>query len=709
MKKQLSTLALGIALSLSFSGQSQSQRIQPCNTYAAMDEYFDVNPASRKLYDQNQELLQNLVNQKAQQNVAGKTAATVYTVPVVFHILHMGGAENVSDATVMSALNQVNSDFAKLGADANTVAAPFANLYVDSEIKLVLAKKDPNGNCTSGIIHRYDTRTDWSQGNISTNYIGLTWDPTKYLNVIVVKQIIPTGTVTGGGIIVGYTYKPGTWPTGALQDAIIYNYGFLTGLNNQRSLTHEVGHWFNLPHTFGNTNNPGVSCGDDAIADTPPTKGNFSSCPSSLSGNTCHSSGTHNVENIMDYSSCPKNFTQGQTTVMRTSLESTISGRSNLWSATNHVFTNINSTAECAPIAEFLSTTNSYTVCSGGSLTLRDYSYNGSITSYSWSGNANFANSTASLTSATFLTPGTATVSLTVANATGSSVKTRTIIVLDGTPGANPPYFESFEANPLPTGWSIQNLNAGSVTWAHTNAAAYDGANSYFINGSLMAGNQTDILEMPIIDLLNNPTDTLTFKYAYARKNSTHNDIFKVEMSGNCGGTWTTVFNPSAAAMASGSGGVSTSPFFPSLAQWKHVNLNIYPYFGNFLSFSSVKVRFSFTEAAGGTGNNIFLDAINFSGSPVGINELAKSISFRVFPNPSGGETTVKFSLQDAAVVKVELLDILGRVIIPSEEVNYTSGDHSVTFNTNNELGKGIYFVNLSHNGTKVTKKLIIK
>jgi len=708
MKKQISTIALSLALMASFLGYSQSQHIQPCNTYAAMDEHFAANPEARIKYEAAQAQLKKEELEKA--NISGKTAATVYTVPVVFHVLHLGGGENVSDQTCINALAQVNSDLAKQGADAGTVASPFVNLYINSDIKLMLAKKDPSGNCTSGIIHHYDSRTNWSQSAVGTNYTGITWDPTKYLNIIIVKQIIPTGTVTGGGIIVGYTYKPGTWPTGALQDAVVYNYGFLTGTSNLRSLTHECGHWFNLSHTFGNTNNPGVTCGDDGIADTPPTKGNFSSCPSSLTGNTCDGSGQQNVENIMDYSSCPKNFTQGQTTVMRNALASSVSGRNNLSSAGNLVATDVDGTSTCAPIAEFLSTNSSYTVCSGGTLTMKDFSYNGAITSYSWAtSNANIASPTASITQITFPTQGTTDVTLTVSNSTGSSTKVKTVTVLNGVAGIALPYSESFEASGLPPNWSINNLNGGSITWAQTSGAAYDGINSYFIDGTSNPGNQVDQLLMPVIDIKNNPNDSLTFMYAYARQTSTHNDVFKVEMSSDCGGTWGTVFNPAASTLASGSGGVTTNPFTPTLSQWKKVNLNIYPGWANYMNSPSVLVRFSFTEAAAGYGNNFYLDAIGFSGSAVGINELTKSISFMLYPNPANGEATIKFNLHDAANIKVDVVDVLGRNVLPAIENNFGAGEQTLSINKNKELSKGIYFVNLSLNGAKMSKKLIIE
>lgn len=698
----------------SLAGYSQSQAIQPCNTYQAMEERFKADPQARKSYEESQEKAYQEYLAAQKNNANGKTAATVYTVPVVFHILHQGGVENISDQTCITALNQINSDLAAAGPDASLVAAPYSSLYVNSDIKLMLAHKDPSGNCTSGIVHYYDSRTNWNQGNVGSNYTGITWDPTKYLNIIIVKQIIPTGTVTGGGIIVGYTYKPGTWPSGALQDAVVYNYGFLTGLQ-ARSLTHECGHWFNLSHTFGNTNNPGVSCGDDAIGDTPKTKGNFSTCPSSLSGNTCETNGQQNVENIMDYSSCPRNFTQGQTTVMRNALASATSGRSNLSSPTNLTATDVNGTATCAPVADFLSTTNTFTVCSGGSLTLKDFSYNGAITSYSWAGDngVNFAAPTASQTSATFPNQGVVNVTLTVSNGTGSSSKVRTVTVLNGVASIGLPYSEPFEASSTtPAGWVITNPNPGSVTWSLTNTASTGtGLNSFYLDGVNATVGQVDYLQMPMIDL-NTASDTaFSFMYAYARANTSNVDLFKVEASKDCGGTWGTLFNPSAASMASGSGGTTSTPFVPTLSQWKYVNLVNYPNWVSYSNSSSVLIRFSFTENPGGSGagNRLYIDDINFLGSSVGINEYTKIYRFNLFPNPANGEANVSFNLNDAASVKLEVVDVVGKQVIPATSYNFGAGEQTLTINKNKSLPTGIYFVNLSINGTKMSKKLIIQ
>ncbi len=709
MKKQLSKITLGVALFAATTGVAQEGKIQPCNTYAAMEEAFKANPGAEKRYNALQEEAYKQYVEAEKNKGANKTSAAFqYTIPVVFHILHQGGGENISDATCAAAIAQMNLDYAAMGPDVSTIAAPFQSLYINSDIKFMLAHRDPNNNCTNGIVHHLDSRTVWSQSAVGTNYTGITWDPTKYLNIIVVKQIVPTGTVTGGGIIVGYTYKPGTWPSGAIQDAIVYNYGFLNSMTNIRSLSHEAGHWLNLTHTFGNTNNPGVVCGDDGVSDTPWTKGNFSACPTSLSGNVCTGGPTQNVENIMDYSSCPKNFTSGQTTVMRNALASGTSGRSNLSTIGNLGATDVNGTLPCPPIAEFMSTTN-YTVCSGGSLNFKDLSYNGTISSYAWSADngGTPANPTNSTTAITFPTPGVSSVTLTVTNGQGSSTKVKTVTVLNGNAVITGNYFESFENPGVPANWSVDNVGGG-VTWDQTSVAAKHGTGSFYLDGTQSSFGQVDILTMPIMDVVNNPNNLLKFSYAYAKQTATHADKLVLQGSLDCGGSWIDVVSLNASTMASGSGGTTSTPYVPVTAEWKEVDVTSYPYWFNFANSPSATFRFVFTEdPTNGFGNRLFIDAADFQG-PNGLNELAKSYKLNLFPNPSTGETNLKFNLNDAATVAVNVVDMLGKDVLPATINNLNAGEQTVAINKNSTLSKGIYFVNISINGQKMSKKLVI-
>ncbi|MBK7182529.1 MAG: hypothetical protein IPH89_06110 [Bacteroidetes bacterium] len=116
-------------------------------------------------------------------------------------------------------------------------------------------------------------------------------------------------TITSGAA--GYAYLPGTT---AAEDGIMILNSYIGSIgtgNIQKShaLTHEIGHYLNLNHTWGGTNNPGVDCsGDDNVSDTPKTEG-WTSC--NLTGATCTST-LDNVQNFMEYSYCSTMFTVGQ-------------------------------------------------------------------------------------------------------------------------------------------------------------------------------------------------------------------------------------------------------------------------------------------------------------------------------------------------------------------------------------------------------------
>ncbi|MBA3681481.1 MAG: T9SS type A sorting domain-containing protein [Bacteroidetes bacterium] len=393
---------------------------------------------------------------------------------------------------------------------------------------------------------------------------------------------------------------------------------------------------------------------------------------------------------------------------MRNALASGTSGRSNLSTLPNLGATDVNGTLPCPPIAEFMSTTN-YTVCSGGSLNFKDLSYNGTISSYAWSADngAILANPTNSTTAITFPTQGVSSVTLTVTNGQGSSTKIKTVTVLNGTAVINGNYTESFENAGVPANWSVVNVGGG-VTWDQTTVAAKDGSGSFFLDGTQSTASQQDILVMPIMDVVNNPSNLLTFSYAYARQTATHADKLVLQGSLDCGGSWIDVVSLNASTMASGSGGTTSSPFIPVPANWKDVDVTSYPYWFNFANSQSATFRFVFTEdATTGNGNRLFIDAVNFQ-NPNGLNELTKNYRLNLFPNPSTGETNLKFNLNDAANVTVNVVDMLGKNVLPATTINYNAGEQTIAINKNASLSKGIYFVNISINGAKMSKKLVI-
>jgi len=214
-----------------------------------------------------------------------------------------------------------------------------------------------------------------------------------------------------------------------------------------------------------------------------------------------------------------------------------------------------------------------------------------------------------------------------------------------------------------------------------------------------------------MVNLSNDPNTIFTFAYSYARKNSTHNDVFKVQFSSDCGGSWTDVVTKTAATMASETGGGTTStPYVPqSPDDWKLVNVTTdYPNWYGFNNSPHVMIRFRFTEGDLGVGNNFFLDAINLTGI-VGINELTNRLGLKMYPNPTSGAANLQFTLSEASTVKVNVVDVLGKEILSTADANFEAGQHNLQINKEDTLPKGIYFVNVSVNGTKMSRKLIIE
>jgi PKD repeat protein len=717
MKPKLLLFAFGTFL-LSNTGL-KSQQVQPCNTMDAMEQHFRANPGSRAIFEKSRmELMQ-----QAASAAARPSAAVVYTIPVVFHILHTYGTENISDATCISALDIVNNDFARMAQDTPSIVQPFKSLFIPSDIRFMLAHTDPNGNCTNGIVHHYDTRTTWDQSNFS--YYAYTWNPTKYLNIYIVKSICPTlSTCSPTAIIVGYTRLPGPGglPAGSNGDAIVFRHDFLGSSFPEpraRNLTHEIGHWLGLSHTFGFNNNPGVTCGDDNITDTPPTKGAFSQCPSSLSGNSCASVATtyygvgqQNTQNIMDYSSCARNFTQGQTNLMRTVVTSTFNNRQNLWQPATLASTGVNNSGNCAPVADFNSVTDSYSICAGGSLQFKDHSYNAVVTTYAWAGDNGvvISNSGSQNPTVTFPNVGATNLTLTVSNSQGSSQKVKTIYVMDATAVNSGAHMESFELG-LPAGWDVINPNPGSGQWEPTSSAAYDGGSCFFIDGSQSAGGQIDILQTPVFSAKSNPFAEFEFAVAYAKLTATHKDELKIQASDDCGATWVDLRTLSADSMRNNSGEISTTSFTPTVSEeWRIFTLRGNTQWNGFMNSEHVMLRFTFIEAPAGYGNNIFLDAVRlFGGTGAGINEFTTRYGLSLQPNPTNGQTLVNLTLSDASLVNIQVRDASGRKLTTDENLNLLPGEHAIGILNDSDMPAGIYFVHVSINGMMMMKKLVIQ
>jgi len=704
MKKAFTYLAAAATFSAALYAQ---EPVKGCITDQVMNEYLSKNPeakarmeAQEAAYEkQDKEAFKTgyKIQPSAEKvNTPNGTQATVYYIPMVFHILHTGGPENITDAQVNDAVRIINRDWRKLNPDTTNTISQFKGIASDISIEFRLATIDPNGNCTNGIVRHYDPNTVWTSGNLSYySYSGTgagLWSPTKYLNVYVVKSI--------NGTAAGYTYLPGTFSAGDPRDVIVILSTYVGSIGTgqaytSRALTHEAGHWLNLQHPWGNTNSPGVACGNDGVSDTPITKGSNLVCNLSLS--QCTAGVIENVQNYMDYSYCSTMFTAGQSARMRTAVASATAGRSNVITTTNQQATGILTYSQvCVPIANFHA--SSTLACAGTIITFNDSSSNAHPTAWHWSfpGGTMQGGTTVtdSMPKVSYATPGTYAVSYTATSSAGSNSITTT--------PSHTSFSEGFETTSLPG--SDWNISSPGTNWTITSTAAATGTKSAMINNfSNTAGNYS-IFESNVFDISGMGMPTLTFKMTYKQQVSTNADKLQVFTSTDCGNTWQSRFARTGSALANVTP-PSTTPYVPSPSQFTTYTVNINGVSGS----NNLRLRWEFFADATSPGNNIYIDDINLYDAAAGVMNLESRVGLNIYPNPSSGHVNIDFSMGEKHSIAVTVTDVLGRTIESISAKQYNAGDVKLNIAEKAAYQPGVYIVNIHVDGELVTRKIVIE
>ena len=723
MKKRQLLLAFLSTLSISMNAFAQQKRIpDPGNMRQGEKVEYCIQ------HKKQAELMQNPAYVKAKEldeeefallSKKGNTEkATIYKIPVVFHVLHINGVENISDEQIYDALAILNRDYRKLNADTANVHQDFAGMPADIEVEFVLATKAPNGTCFKGITRTYNTISyDGSDGGNQVDAIVAgndvfqgNWPGNKYMNVFICGEI-------GGAA--GYTTNPSGWSANQMTNGIWVLHDYVgsigtSSVGTSRTLTHEVGHWLNLSHTWGSNNNPGTagSCtgNGDQVQDTPTCIG-VTACL--LNSNTCNNDNAYwgfdmrdNVENYMDYSYCSKMFTEGQRTRMRTALQATNTGRANLWSTANLTAVGGNGVLYLCK-AEF--TADKTTICTGDEISFADDSYN-VATGWTWTitpstgwSYSNGNTSTSQNPTVIFDTPGLYTVQLTSTDGTlsDSEIKNNFIQVLNT--GANLPFWEGFEDYASLTNiqtWDVFNSSTNNA-WTIESTTSYTGVKCAKLMNFGQGTANVDDLTSSQIDLSTVPatgTVTLSFRYAYRKVLSANYEYFKVFISGDCGTDWIqrkTIQGNQLSALT------STTSWKPS-AQSDWVTVHMTNVTSNYFT-DKFRVRFRF-EGEG--GNNIYLDDINlYDGSPsneivTGIMEQVFLSQLEMYPNPSDEELNVSFNLPSADELTISIVDLSGKSV-QKHLIKAKTGKNLAMLNTQ-ELAAGMYQLLIqSSNGQK--------
>lgn len=575
-----------------------------CGFDGKLQQQLKDNPALQKEYEQWRENVRNTVQKMEFEK---SPAGVLQIVPVVVHVIHDNGIGNISEAQVKDGIRVLNEDFVRVNEDSSDTRPIFKPHAGAADFEFRLARIDPSGNPTNGIVRVNSSMTYEADDNTKTlSY----WNSSKYFNIWLVNSISGSGQ---GSIILGYAQFPG-WGNWSTYGVIMLHsqFGrFGTSSSAGRTATHEVGHCFDLYHTFeGGCGGSNCFSNGDDVCDTPPVANSTQGC--SLTQNLCSNDAggsspytsdvEDQIENYMSYDDCQNMFSNDQIVRMKAAIVDN-SQLQNLISVTNLNATGVNSLYA----ADF--NANSKVICANQTIKFSDFSYYGQ-NGWSWifPGGTTFSTSVQN-PEVTYYTPGLYDVSLTTTN--GLTTKTKAAsnyILVVSNEGNYLPFSESFEAGTVPNSkWYISNPDNDASAFQHITGVGYTGNSCIKLDNSGNSTGNKDELIAGSFDLTSMMSVTINFKAAYAQKDTSTKDKLMVYVSSDCGISWAPRYAKVGSALASAAS--QASPFTPSdSTQWKNHSASLT---ASMLK-ENVLVKFVFESDE---GNNLYLDDINITGA----------------------------------------------------------------------------------------------
>jgi PKD repeat protein len=650
-KSYLKTLLISaFSLSLSIMALGQNPDHRTCGTLENHEFLKQTRRGYAEDFVQYNQMIDQYMKSPQFQNL--RTSGTTITIPVVIHVVYNTNAQNISDAQAISQFSVLDNDFNHLNADTVNIPSVFRSVAGKTGIRFCLAVRDPNGNPTTGIVHKQTSVTSFVTDNkVKSSATGGDdpWDVTRYMNI----WICPLGNS-----LLGY----GEFPTSSISNTygLVINYTAAGTMgtaqapfNKGRTGTHEFGHCFNLNHIWGDNGQCGAS---DNCTDTPPQKGgtaapagcNYGTPTFPLNANKCtrpDGVGGANVTNtngdmfmnFMDYtddaamnmftveqckrmvavvSTAPWNVLQNSNactpvTALDANLASVLNPVDGSSSCNNSVVPSItlnnagSTTITSAIISYKMDATTTKTLNFSGSLASGASTV---ITLNAYNGLSNAAH--------TFSVWVSSPNGGTDANSSNNS-KTASFTVVSAPAGSALPFVENFESTTFPpTGWvkvSTNTINAAN-TWSRVSNAtgipvvpattACARMDNYSSNTDISG--QKEALRSPALSFSGaNSSLNVTFDVAHKMYGTADIDSLNLYISTDCGNSWIQLYTKGGSQLATTAGYLTTAGYTPaSNAEWRRETVSLQSYAG----LSSVYLKF---EARSGWGNNIYLDNIN--------------------------------------------------------------------------------------------------
>lgn len=704
----MKNLLLGLA-ALTISGAAFAQAPHVCGTDEVRRRLIAEDPsylAREAAYNAD---IQRIIAERAEM----RDGNVLLTIPIVFHILHQKGTENITNEQILDQVRVLNLDWRKMNTDQNVVIPEFQNLIGDMKIEFKLPTKDPYGNCHNGIDRIQSVGTFVGEDRFKNNQ----WPRDQYLNVWVSKRM------RNG--VAGYAYYPDATSgfmeifDGIMQLANYTGSIGISNLNNSRTLTHEIGHYFNLAHPWGSTNDPNVACGDDGVADTPITKG-WITCPSPQNSAVCDPDIKENYQNFMDYSYCSYMFTEGQVERVRAAALATTGERNNLWTEANLQLTGVADGFQttCAPQADFYAQVgtnlNNPDVpfnalsCTNTNVRFYDNSTRAIATGWQWTfQDGNPSTSTERNPTVQFNSPGYKRVTLTVSNDHGSSFAENdyAVEIADQSVSWQAPYSESFEANSGIWPFTAHNHDLNHTTFQKYQGAGVSGNNCVYLNSgernplnviNPTNGQDIDDLVTPNMNLSGLSYAKLGFYYSYSTTTTDLANVtekLEIFSSTDCGRSWQ--MRTTIAGQDMVTNGTSGTP-------------------GNFVakevtlpqSVLTNNVRFRFRFTSSDYSGNLYLDDISI-GVAVGVNEVAGDAILNVFPNPTNDLFQVQVVGMDSYMTDVMIQDLRGAVVYQNT-VAPQGNNHLEISSRALGLAEGMYVIRVNNQLGSSAQKIIV-
>lgn len=634
--------------------------------------------------------------------------ATKYIIPVVFHVIHTNGPENISKAQIEDQIRILNQDFSLTNPNKSAIRSVFTGLAADAEIEFRLAQIDPSGKCTDGINRVFSPLHVEARDNVK-GISGARWDYRKYLNIWTVSSIDNGG---GTGMTLGYAYLPSAVAQGlGNMDGIVMRADYVGTIGTGsvdgagRTLTHEIGHYLGLLHTFeGGCAGTGSGAGD-FCADTPPVAGTFTNANCPANGNSCNES--PNVidqwENYMDYSrgSCQSMFSINQKSRMHAVITG-YSFRTNLVSAANLLATGVQK-SNTAPIAFFSS--NVRIACTGDPVYYYDASCKAQVVSRQWTfTGANISSTNKDTPVVIYNTPGKYKVTLVVTNAQGSNmlevdnyIEVRPRVALD-----KPAIIQGF-SSPLwnvGTGWTV--LDPGTPKFTRDTTTGFRGNTSLVapISSTVPSGQRFQLVTPPVdMRPLKGKSPKISMMLGYLRQNTSSSEEIRLYYSRGCNYGWNQFLYRNASFMSYSSTQFA-SGFKPSdPSHWKMLSFGL----STFENDSNISFMI---EVASGSGNAVYIDEINISDYSTDLGRTQTVKTQGIYPNPADNILNISFQTESNDN-EIWLEDLQGKRVALILKDREQSGEINVTYSKDPALGSGIYILKLRSGEQLINKKVI--